>query len=275
MEYRFRYETPLVDDENSDNSKTSKDEKISGSLDTFYLKNKVLFAYIDKINNYLNKFNLKLSINYNKLENNNSRYLVIESNSEVSIAGGVNSLAISLTDMNKLLLITFEPMKIIYNSYIKELGQELVGTVTGDGVYVYIILLNQLEKITDKKLLNDIRTVDAEADHLSQMFKDPQDAITTLIKIVKVHKDIENKDLLINGLKTCLVVYRKMIKDYPILDSLRFRLDLHTGNWKYCTTSKGKILIPIDPFVIFYAKFKHTTSIFIALYKNIIKNSRK
>ena len=273
MDYKYQYETSInLNTGSSGSSEDKKEKTIDESLYVFNLKTEVLFTYIEKINSYLKKFDMRLSTRKNSLENIDTSYLIIESNVELSISGGVNSLAIGIEKTNKLLLITFEPMKIIYNSYIKEMGQELIGTIAGKGMNLYIILLNQLEKISDSDLIHDLNLTDKEAEYLSVMYKETKDSLTVLIKIVNVHKEIKNKALIINGLKFCLNIYNKMLADYPVLNTLRFEIDIHSGNWKYYTGPKGRTLIPIDPFVIFYAKLKHTTGIFNKLHKEIMKN---
>ena len=267
MDYKYIYNTNFILELKNDSEETKGDVKIFELLSN-YIKNN-----IDKLNKTLNSYGIEFSKSENNLDNDNNVYLVIKSTDELTISSGLNTLAIGFNNSNNIILLTFEPIKLIYNSYIKELNQRLINYIKTDYSYFYIVLVNKLEPIKDEKLLDDLQTVRELSENI-QRYNDIKEALINLIKIMKLEEEIKNRDLIIKGLQDVILIYNKMVKDYKELRDLRIEIDIHTGNWKYGISNKGKKLIAIDPFVIFYGKLKYEIDLFNKLGKAFINNNK-
>lgn len=270
MDYKFTYNTDIyfaVKDPNYEEEVMLGDVYLRDGLRHLLENN------LDEINKTLSNYGIKLAADDNSLSNDSSRRLIVKSNTEVDVSNGLNALAISYKNSNELFLLTFEPMKLIYNSYLPEVNQRLIKAIKGKYSYFYIVMLNKLQSIDNYDLLDDISTASDLREYVDK-YKDTKDALMTLIKLIKLDKNIKNKNLIMTGVEKALTIYNKMIKDYKELDKLRFEIDIHTGNWKYLVTKKGKIIVPIDPFVIFYGNIKQEISLFNKLGKDFIKNNK-
>ena len=267
MDYKYIYNTNFILELKNSNGETKDNIRIFELLSN-YIKNN-----IDKLNKTLNSYGIEFSKSENNLDNDNNVYLIIKSTDELTISSGLNTLAIGFNNSNNIILLTFEPIKLIYNSYVKELNQRLISYIKTDYSYFYILLVNKLEPIKDEKLLDDLQTVRELSENI-QRYNDIKEALINLIKIIKLEKEIKNRDLIIKGLQDVILIYNKMVKDYKELLDLRIEIDIHTGNWKYGISNKGKKLIAIDPFVIFYGKLKYEIDLFNKLGKAFISNNK-
>jgi len=281
MEYKYQYITNIIlgynteadtntNKENADINKykENKDLNLSTILPN-YINDKM-----DEINKHLVKYGIILDKNNNTLENAGKMTLVIKSNEPLDIGAGVNTIALGFKNGSKVILITFEPVKLIYNSYIKELDQQLIAAIQTDYSLLFITIANKLDSIKNDNLLNDITEIFYMADKLDR-FKDISEALLTLIKLVKIDKKIKNKEIITSSIKEIITIYKKMEKDYKLINTVRIFLDIHTGNWKIITNEKGKKLIAIDPFVIYYGSMKIDADFLNKLGKEFIKKSRK
>ena len=224
---------------------TTKEIDLQDILD-FYID-----SYMDKLNNVLNKFGIILTKDRNSLSNGKGYYLVIKSEKELEIGRGLNSLGIGFKNDNKVILITFEPIKLIYNSYVKELNQVLIKAIPTEYTYLFITMVNKLNPITDSDLINDLEKTSVLTRNTDRL-KDTRVAIETLIKLINTDKDIRNKKIITKALEKASLVYTKMNRDYKSIRDTILTLDIHSGNWKISITDKGEELILIDPFVVYY-----------------------
>ena len=263
MEYKYIYTTKFQEPRTEENGSVA-DEYLLGSLPV------VLNNNIDKINDALKDYGLILGYSSNTLENEISKRLIIKSSIELSIGSGVNTLAIGLNETNKVLLLTFEPMKLIYNSLVPEINQQLVKAIPTKYSYFYIVIVDKLLSITDKEILDDINFVRGLGE-FTQKLKDTGDALTTLIKMVKLEKKIKHPEPIIKELINVRNRYIKMMKIAPELNKLRIEIDIHPGNWKYSMGKNGKKLVAIDPFIIFYGIIKDEIPLFNKLGKKLLK----
>jgi len=271
MDYKYQYVTDLVLAYELENSKTETDETEDLNLSTILPK--YINDRMDEINKHLSKYGILLDKNDNTLENGGKVTLTIKSNEPLDVGAGVNTIALGYKNGNKVILITFEPVKLIYNSYVKELDQKLIAAVQTDYSLLYIVIVNKLDSIKDDDLISDITEILYMSDNLSR-FRDISEALKTLISLVRASKKIKNKEVIINSVKEIINIYNKMERDYKILRSARIFLDIHTGNWKIVTTEKGKKLIAIDPFVIYYGSIRVDADFLNKIGKEFIKKNR-
>jgi len=272
MEYRYQYITNIILDYNTETDANTNNEDTDLDLSAIlpnYINDKM-----DEINKHLVKYGILLDKNDNALENGGKVTLVIKSNEPLDVGSGVNTIALGFKNGSKVILITFEPVKLIYNSYVKELDQKLIATVQTDYSLLYITIVNKLDSIKDDDLISDITEILYMSDNLSR-FRDISEALKTLISLIRTSKKIKNKEIIINSVREIINIYNKMEKDYKLLRNARIFLDIHTGNWKIVTTEKGKKLIAIDPFVIYYGSMKVDADFLNKIGKEFIKNSRK
>ena len=264
MEYKYIYTTDLYKPY-TDEDATVADEYLFGGFSTILNNN------LDKVNAALADYGLLLTYNNNgTLENTSNKNLIIKSNSEISLGRGVNTLAIGLGEANKVLLLTFEPMKLLYNTLVPDINQKLVKAIPTKYSYFYIVIVDKLMPITDKETLSDLATVRGLSEY-TQKLKDTGDALATLIKMVKQEKKIKNPEPIIKELTNVRKRYMTMMKAVPELNKLRIELDIHKGNWKYGIGSNGKKLVAIDPFVIFYGVLKDEIPLFNKMGKKLLK----
>jgi len=284
MDYKYQYITNIIlgydikDTETSVGASrrsigTTKNGK-SGELNTLDVLPNYIYNKMDDINKHLSKYEILLDKNDNTLENGGKITLVIKSNEELDVGAGISTIALGFKNGSKVILLTFEPVKLIYNSYVKELDQKLIATIQTDYSLLYITMVNKLDSIKDDDLINDITEILYMSDNLSR-FKDISEALKTLISLVRASKKIKNKEIIINSIREIINIYIKMEKDYKLIRSVRVFLDIHTGNWKIVTDEKGKKLIAIDPFVIYYGTMKIDADFLNKLGKEFIKNNRK
>jgi len=264
--YKYQYVTNLKLKDEIDETKDIDNLQLGDLMPNYIYNN------IKPINEALSKFGIELSTSNNDLDNGPREYLVIKSNEELDVGTGLNTVAISFKNGDKVILLTYEPLKLIYNSYVKEIDQSLIKYIKTDYSYFYIALVNKLNPIKDKELTEDLIEVRNIAEDLFR-YKDTKEALLTLIKLIKLNKDIKNKELIINGVKEVINIYSKMIKDYKEINKIFLTLDLHPGNWKFATNNKGKKLISIDPFVVYYGKLSIELDLFNKLGKEFIKNN--
>ena len=263
MEYKYIYTTNFQKPSTTENG-TVADEYLFGGLPAILNNN------LDKVNDALKDYGLILDYGNNTLENENSKTLIIKSSIELSIGSGINTLAIGLNETNKVLLLTFEPMKLLYNSLVPEINQQLVKAIPTKYSYFYIVIVDKLLPITDEEMLDDITFVRGLGE-FTQKLKDTGDALTTLIKMVKREKKIKHPEPIIKELTNVRNRYMKMMKIVPELNKLRIEIDIHTGNWKYVMGKNGKKLVAIDPFVIFYGILKDEVPLFNKMGKKLLK----
>ena len=264
MEYKYIYTTNLY------KPYTNKDDTVADEY-LFGGFSAILNNNLDKVNKVLIDYELMLAYNSNNtLENVNSKSLIIKSNSEISLGSGVNTLAIGLGEANKVLLLTFEPMKLLYNTLVPDINQKLIKAISTKYSYFYIVIVDKLLPISDKETLSDL-AITRDLSEYTQKLKDTDDALTTLIKMVKQEKKIKNPEPIIKELTNVRKRYTTMIKEVPELNKIRIELDIHKDNWKYGIGSNGKKLVAIDPFVIYYGILKDEIPLFNKIGKKLLK----